>query len=365
VLSLATPARHDSPWWPFGLTLSYARVAGSPGVEPRLLAGGQVAVLGLVGVVFAWLVRSRRGALLGGLALGAGIWIAVPPLVVDAHPTTYQRPAVPYQASSIIEGAGRYDALCATCHGDSGKGDGVRGANLPKRPADLMSRRTTSQTAGDLYWWVTNGVPGSGMPPFSDRLSEDERWDVVNFLRALGAGADADQLTPLVKPSVPGPVAPDFVYAVGPTPPRTLREFRGRRVVLLVFFSLPASRGRLQQLAREYMTLQILGADVLAVPAAASTNVIAAMGSDPPILFPVVTDGAADIPETYRLFTATTRQSTPSHVEFLIDRQGYLRGRWTPFRPGPGWNDAAVLEDQVRRLAAETSSAPLPDEHVH
>ena len=120
---------------------------------------------------------------------------------------------------------------------------------MPKLPADLTAPHTAQHTAGDLFWWITHGIQAAGMPPFGQTLSEDQRWDLINFLRALAAGEQARGLSPLVQRDGPRVVAPDFSYVVGPTPPRTLKEFRGRWMVLVVLFSLPESRGRLEQLA--------------------------------------------------------------------------------------------------------------------
>src|SRR5262249_45835020 len=51
-LSLTPPGRHESPWWPFSYRLSYAAVAGLPGIDARLFLGGQLAVVGLlIGVI--------------------------------------------------------------------------------------------------------------------------------------------------------------------------------------------------------------------------------------------------------------------------------------------------------------------------
>ena len=33
--------------------------------------------------------------------------------------------------------------------------------------------------------WITNGFPGSAMPAFSQKLSDAQRWDLVNFIRTL------------------------------------------------------------------------------------------------------------------------------------------------------------------------------------
>src|SRR5206468_8813615 len=120
-----------------------------------------------------------------------------------------------------------------------GKGDGPGGAGLPRTPADLTAPHTAQHTAGDLFWWITHGIKTAGMPRFSETLDEDQRWDLINFLRALSAGEHARRLTPVVERDGPRVVAPDFSYAVGPTPPQRLKDLRGRRVALVVLFTLP------------------------------------------------------------------------------------------------------------------------------
>jgi mono/diheme cytochrome c family protein len=40
-------------------------------------------------------------------------------------------------------------------------------------------------TDGQLFAWITNGFPGSAMPAFGQKLSDPQRWDLVNFIRTL------------------------------------------------------------------------------------------------------------------------------------------------------------------------------------
>ncbi len=367
MLSLTVPGAHDVPWWPFSYRLAYDAVAGLPGTSARLLIGSQLALLGLLAALIAWLLERRRGLLvgLGALALLAGLWIALPPLAVDAYPTTYRRSPLPYQAASIAKGIAFYAARCAVCHGRAGKGDGPGGAGLPKLPADLTAPHTGQHTAGDLFWWITQGIPVSGMPAFGETLSEDERWDLINFLRALAAGEEARALTPLVDRNRPRVVALDFSYAVGPTPPRSLKEFRGRWMALVVLFSLPESRHRMDQLAAAYREIEFSGTEVVAVPMDADPAIIGRLGATPPILFPVVTEGGAEITAAYGLFSRVPGPPAPRHAEFLVDRQGYLRARWIPGGGGRGWDDLATLRAQIAVLDKEQLSGPAPDEHVH
>src|SRR5207247_10143670 len=86
------------------------------------------------------------------------------------------------------------------------------------------------------------------MPGFGQRLGDEERWDLVNFVRALGSAEAAKALGTRIEPDRPWLVAPDFSFTVGPMPARSLRDYRGRNVVL-VLYTLPASRPRIERLA--------------------------------------------------------------------------------------------------------------------
>jgi hypothetical protein len=52
-------------------------------------------------------------------------------------------------------------------------------------------------------------------------------------------------------------------------------------------------------------------------------------------------------------------------VEFLLDRQGYVRARWRPGDPGRSWDDLQTQVDQILVLDKERPAGPPPDEHVH
>ena len=61
----------------------------------------------------------------------------------------------------------------------------------------------------------------------------------------------------------------------------------------------------MRELALVYGELQFLGTEIIAVPMSAAPNILARLGGDPPVLYPVVTDGAADIVRAYALFGRT------------------------------------------------------------
>jgi putative copper export protein/mono/diheme cytochrome c family protein len=338
-MTLTTPARHGEAVWPLPFRISLEALLDGAAARRRVFLGTQLVVLGVV-VLIAALVAGRRRApaLAGALALvlvGAGVGVS--PLVVDAYPTTYRRPAVTYHVASIASGMAVYRDHCAECHGPGG--------------ADLRGARTSRRHAGELFWLVTHGV-APGMPPFAERLTEPQRWDVINFIRALAAADGSTRLGPDVQLDDAWLIPPDFTIAVGPLAPGALRDHRGRRMVLVVLYTLPGSRARLSELARSYDLLSVLGVEIIAVPTHAPADALGELGgASPPVLFPVVTDGAADIVATYRLF------APGPHTELLVDRQGYIRAIW---RDAPG-----SLQAQVEKLNAERDVPPFADDHVH
>ena len=348
-MTLTTPARHEPPVWPFPFRLSLDTPLDAPATRWRALLGGQLAVIGLVALIASFIVRRRRAPVLAGaivlVAVGAGV--GLPPLVVDAYPTSYRRPLLTYHAASIASGMAVYREHCATCHGASGGGDGTAMRAL----ADLRSAPTSRRHAGEIFWLVNHGIPARGMPRFDDRLSEAQRWDVINFIRALGAAGESKRVGRQVEPDRAWLVAPDFTVSVGPLAPGALRDYRGRRMVLLVLYTLPGSRARMTEVARTYDVLWIMGVEVIAVPTHASPEAISELGSSPPVLFPVLTDGALDIVATYRMF------APGPHAELLIDRQGYIRAIWN--------DELAGVQAQVEKLNEEKSPPPFPDDHVH
>jgi mono/diheme cytochrome c family protein len=75
---------------------------------------------------------------------------------------------------------------CVTCHGASGKGDGVAAAALNPKPADWTSAKVKGDPDGVLFCKIANGK--GPMPPWK-HLPEKERWDLIAHIRSLQGGA--------------------------------------------------------------------------------------------------------------------------------------------------------------------------------
>jgi mono/diheme cytochrome c family protein/uncharacterized membrane protein len=99
--------------------------------------------------------------------------------------------------ASIADGKALYQQYCQVCHGVTGKGDGPEGLSMNPRPADLTYHAQPGvHTDGQLFGWITNGFPGSAMPAFGQKLSDQECWDLVNFIRKLAAQVQPTQASP-------------------------------------------------------------------------------------------------------------------------------------------------------------------------
>ncbi len=93
---------------------------------------------------------------------------------------------IPSSPDSIADGAALYREHCVLCHGVGGKGDGPGGLALNPRPADLTYHTIPGvHTDGQLYFWITHGLPRTAMPAFESLTSEEQRWDLVNYIRTL------------------------------------------------------------------------------------------------------------------------------------------------------------------------------------
>ena len=177
-----------------GPVFSPARVLWNA-LTPITAAG--VTALGLAGLIF--LQRGRRR---NGRARRQAVWLGSALLVAGAFGTAIgitsayraTRPnPQPATAASIAEGRQIYVQNCASCHGISGRGDGPAGIMLRPRPADFRAHMAAGHTDPQLYGWVREGVDGTAMPAFGDKLSEEEIWHVVNFIRTFAPGGSTSQ----------------------------------------------------------------------------------------------------------------------------------------------------------------------------
>lgn len=166
--------------------LELAAVLGSPLATLSSVLG---VLLGGLASVTLW--ASRTGKLPGwalplGGSLGAtGALLVLRVILVDAYPTTYHANPLPPAPALLAQAQTLFHQHCTACHGATGQGDGPAAAALSPQPADLTAAHVDDHTDGDLFWWLTHGIPGTAMPAWEAQLTETERWMLVQYLRRL------------------------------------------------------------------------------------------------------------------------------------------------------------------------------------
>lgn len=96
---------------------------------------------------------------------------------------------VPATPASVEAGRRLFRESCARCHGEGGRGDGPDAAQLSLRPADLY-QHVPYHSDAQLFFFTSEGLFGTPMPSFKDKLSEEERWHIINYMRALTTPAE-------------------------------------------------------------------------------------------------------------------------------------------------------------------------------
>ena len=87
----------------------------------------------------------------------------------------------------IEEGSKLYSQFCGSCHGINGLGDGVAGKSLSPSPA-LLAYLIQNPASVDEYllWTISDGGEhmGTDMPGFHDKLSRNQIWKIVAYMRS-------------------------------------------------------------------------------------------------------------------------------------------------------------------------------------
>ena len=82
-------------------------------------------------------------------------------------------------------GAGQkiYSKTCVMCHGKAGDADGPAVIELNIHPAKLSDPKLATESDGALFWKITTGK--KPMPAYGKRLSDTDRWKLVNYVSTL------------------------------------------------------------------------------------------------------------------------------------------------------------------------------------
>lgn len=94
------------------------------------------------------------------------------------------RNPVPANKGAIGAGMMTYMDRCQACHGENGDGKGEKADKLSVAPANFTDANAMSRlTDGELFWKITTGR--RPMPGFKEKLTDEERWQVVDYIRTF------------------------------------------------------------------------------------------------------------------------------------------------------------------------------------
>jgi len=133
-------------------------------------------------IVFVWLIA---GTVFGvfHIATERREWAIPPEAKALKNPVTASDAAL----QSIRR---TYNENCAQCHGNTGKGDGREAKSHGTLPADFSAPgRILAQSDGELFYKISEGK--RPMPAFKNRLTEEQRWQLVLLVRSF-AGSRAN-----------------------------------------------------------------------------------------------------------------------------------------------------------------------------
>jgi copper transport protein len=341
-IATLTPALHDETLvWPLTYRVSWAATWGY-GVAPWNTNWWEAIAAGLLFPLAAglWVLPQTRKwrRLLTPAAAGAGLVCAVGALSVQAYPETFRDSTVPFTTDSVARGYDLFRSNCVPCHGALGEGDGPLAKGLPKPPANLTAPHIATHTLGDIFHWLTYGL--SGIMPGFDNLSEDDKWDVIDFLVVLSSTYQARPLSP--EGVLQWLVAPDVALQNSKGQRTSLIKLRGTPV-LISFADCTASDAAAAGLSRAAETAHAAGARHVAV--------VSGHCPVPEGAFIAAHPEAANL--TFALLNRSFDRLFSLHIDeahFLVDRSGYIRARFQDFASEERMRQ---LDRDIERYAAE------------
>ena len=117
-----------------------------------------------------------------------GIEVVPPAIPQNEAALNRLRNPVQQTAASIERGRDRYEIYCSLCHGEGGAGDGPVAPALANAVRDLTDQRQVARSDGWIYATIKNGF-GALMPEYGSKMSPEDRWHVVNYVRVLQGAA--------------------------------------------------------------------------------------------------------------------------------------------------------------------------------
>jgi cbb3-type cytochrome oxidase cytochrome c subunit len=96
---------------------------------------------------------------------------------------------LPVTEANLVRGKQVFLERCVGCHGPAGDGKGPAAKFMAPPPADFTDKDDAccggDTGPGDFYYRILRGWPGTAMENFGERLSVDDIWRVVLFVKTI------------------------------------------------------------------------------------------------------------------------------------------------------------------------------------
>lgn len=94
-------------------------------------------------------------------------------------------PDVIEKGKALYQGKG----TCVSCHGASGRGDGVAAMGLEPSPRNFHHHGFwRHRTDGEIFWVIKHGIAGTAMSPFGGLLTDEEIWAIIRYEQSFAGG---------------------------------------------------------------------------------------------------------------------------------------------------------------------------------
>lgn len=115
--------------------------------------------------------------------------VSLPYTVTDQDAAAVLENPVPGNKNVLLSGRSLFDNYCSVCHGVLGDGATTLTAAYGAKPANLSAQNIAALPDGSLYHVIMEGK--NAMPSYAADLSQEERWEVIHYVRVLERALDA------------------------------------------------------------------------------------------------------------------------------------------------------------------------------
>lgn len=320
---------HGQPAWPWAQRLSGENLLIDLGQARQLGWTAAFVALALLAVLIALPWRRPRPYLLAlvPMLLIAAPWPDARVVLVPATPASFHASPTGFSSTAIARGAALYAQHCSACHGEDGRGQGALAASQRVWPPNLTGPLLWRRADGDLLWHILQGTRGRDgaptMPAFGAQLGADDAWALIDFMKAQGAGRTLQAAGLWAQPVG----LPDAQVRCEGRAPRSLARWRGQRLRIV---ALDAAAAAMPPEDPRLVTVRLRRAG--GTPEDEGCTVAS--------------------PEAWQALALIAGSAQLEGMQFIADRQGWLRARGAPGRAG--WSD----DDLVCRTERDTPPPP-------